>query len=256
MLDDDQRQRDALVLRAAEQLVGGRLQVAHPTSSTEPVVGDDVGVGSRSIHLWPVTGAGESPSAITSSIGPRPLGQHAVGRAQEGGVRGPVEEREQRLEEAVDVEEHDRLGEQAELVPGQHLERLVQRSVAAGHGHEAVGQLGHPGLALVHRVDDVQLGEPLVGDLGPDEVAGDDPVDLTAGGEHGVGERPPSGRRGRRRRRGRPRGDPSPSRAGSPAPGSAGPSPRWSRSRRRGGEAPRQPGRFLARPVPVGSVGP
>ena len=51
----------------------------------------------------------------------------------------------------------------AELRPGQDLEQLLERPDAARQRDEAVRQLGHQRLALVHRADDAQLGQPAVG---------------------------------------------------------------------------------------------
>ena len=73
--------------------------------------------------------------------------------------------REQRVEVAVDVEQADRLAVQAERGPGQDLEELLVRADAAGQGEEPPSAAGHQGLALVHAGDDVQLGQPVVGDL-------------------------------------------------------------------------------------------
>ena len=42
---------------------------------------------------------------------------------------------------------------------------LLQGAHAAGQGDEAVGEVGHGGLALVHGPDDAQLGEAGVGDF-------------------------------------------------------------------------------------------
>jgi hypothetical protein len=77
---------------------------------------------------------------------------------------------------------------QAELRPGVHLEQLVERSQPAGQRDEGVGEIGHQRLALVHRVDDVELREAQVGDLALDERAWDHPDRLTAFRENGLGE--------------------------------------------------------------------
>ncbi len=75
-----------------------------------------------------------------------------------------------------------------ELPPGEDLEEFIERAVAAGQGEEGVGQLGHEGLAVVHALDDVQLGELLVGELAFDERLRDDADGFAAGVAHGVGE--------------------------------------------------------------------
>src|SRR5688572_6610878 len=46
----------------------------------------------------------------------------------------------------------------AELAPREDLDELLQRADPARHGHEAVRQLSHQRLALVHGVDDLQPG--------------------------------------------------------------------------------------------------
>ena len=77
---------------------------------------------------------------------------------------------------------------EAELRPRRDLEQLLQGAEPAGEGHEPVGQLVHQGLALVHRADDPQVGEAVVGDLPVGHVLGDDADHLAAGVEHGVGD--------------------------------------------------------------------
>ena len=110
--------------------------------------------------------------------GERTLAGHVV---DEGEERGP---------EAADVEERDRLGVDAELRPGDDLEELVGRPMAAGERDESVGQVGHERLALVHGADDVELREALVRDLAVDEGLRDDPNDLAASRQHGVRQDP------------------------------------------------------------------
>ena len=91
--------------------------------------------------------------------------QLTVGRAQEAGLDRAVEEVEQGLPEAVEVEHPDRLGVDAELGPRGDLGQLLERAEPTGQGEEGVGLLGHALLALVHRVDLDQLGDALVADL-------------------------------------------------------------------------------------------
>ena len=59
---------------------------------------------------------------------------------------------------------------------------------AAGQGDEAVGQLGHQGLARVHRRDDAHVGDAAVGELPRREAVGDHADDAPARGEGLVGE--------------------------------------------------------------------
>ena len=78
---------------------------------------------------------------------------------------------------------------QAELLPREQLEQLVERAGAAGERDHGVGELGHQRLALVHGLDDVQLGQAGVGDLVLDQPRRDHADHRAAGGERGVGER-------------------------------------------------------------------
>jgi hypothetical protein len=77
----------------------------------------------------------------------------------------------------------------AELRPGKDLKELLERAGAAGERDEPFGELGHHGLALVHRADDVQAGEASVGDLAVHQRHGYDASDLATRGERGVGDR-------------------------------------------------------------------
>ena len=85
-------------------------------------------------------------------------------------------ELEQRRPIAGDVDDHDRLVVQAELLPGDDLERLVERAEAARQHREGIGHLEHAALALVHAVDDDELAEPGMADLAVVEMAGMMPV--------------------------------------------------------------------------------
>ena len=61
-----------------------------------------------------------------------------------------VEQRAERLPEAFDVGDQDRLLVAAELRPGELLDQFLQRADAARQGDEGVGHLEHLALALVH----------------------------------------------------------------------------------------------------------
>ena len=71
---------------------------------------------------------------------------------------------------AVDRQQPDRLGVEVELRPRRDLGELLERAEAAGQRDEPVGELGHHRLALVERADDVQLGQPGVGQLAIDQA--------------------------------------------------------------------------------------
>ena len=98
-----------------------------------------------------------------------------------------IEGGEQRTVEAGAVEENERLGDEPQLIPGEDLERFVERPEATGHHDESGGEFGHAGLAFVHRLDDVEHGQAGVCGLGPHEVLGDDPVHVTARLQHRIG---------------------------------------------------------------------
>ena len=104
----------------------------------------------------------------------------------EAGLHRAVEERTQRVEVAVHVEDRARFGVNAQLRPGEHLEELVQRAVAARQHDERVRRVGHRRLPLVHRLGNAQAGQAGVGDLLGGERAGDHAVRFAPGVEHGV----------------------------------------------------------------------
>src|SRR5262245_28267726 len=81
--------------------------------------------------------------------------------ANEVFVGSTREERQQRREIAVDVEECNRLVVQPELRPRDRLEELVEGTKTARQCDESVGQIGHQRLPLVHARDDTEVGEPL-----------------------------------------------------------------------------------------------
>src|SRR6266404_2738944 len=99
-----------------------------------------------------------------------------------------IEEREQRTEVAADVEHGDRLLMQAELRPGDRLEELVERPEPARQPDEAVGELRHERLPLVHARNDPEVGEPLVRDLLRRERPRNDADHLAAGLQHRIGD--------------------------------------------------------------------
>jgi hypothetical protein len=74
---------------------------------------------------------------------------------QETPIDHVVEDGEQGVVVAGDVEETAGFSVLAELRPGKNLEELFERAGAAGERDEPFGELGHRGLALVHRADDV-----------------------------------------------------------------------------------------------------
>ena len=100
------------------------------------------------------------------------------------------DELEQWPEELVDVEEHHRSRHQPQLVPRQQLERLIEGAEAAREHDDAVGQLGHAGLASMHGRLDIQFGEALVSHLAFDELLGHDADGFAAATHHCIGHHP------------------------------------------------------------------
>jgi hypothetical protein len=86
-------------------------------------------------------------------------------------LRRVAQELEQMVEIAFDVEDSDRLGLQLQLQPSNHLEHFFERAIAAGQHDERIAAVSHRALALVHRLDDLQLGEAAVRNLGPHRAA-------------------------------------------------------------------------------------
>mgnify|MGYP000495273649 CR=1 FL=1 len=86
------------------------------------------------------------------------------------------------------VDHDDGLGMDAELLPGDDLQRLVERPQPAGQDHETVGQLEHAVLALVHGGGDNLFCHFVVADLQVLEEFGDDADGLAAAAEHRVGQ--------------------------------------------------------------------
>ena len=108
--------------------------------------------------------------------------------AHESGRDAAFDELEERPEVPDDIEEDDGDGDEAELVPGDDLEGLVERAETAGQHDHAVGQLGHAGFAFVHARHHLQPGEPEMGDLRGDELLGHHPDDVATCNECRVGD--------------------------------------------------------------------
>ena len=143
---------------------------------------------SAGVHREACTGS-HGVSRSTSVAGSPSLSRSA----RCSGFRNPcvaraVEEPLERVVVAADVQEPDRLEVDAEHRPGQRLDDLLERPDATGQRDEGVGQLGHPRLALVHRLDDLQPRETLVADLARPQRARQDADDLAARVQRGVRE--------------------------------------------------------------------
>src|SRR5215213_8496177 len=96
------------------------------------------------------------------------LGNHLVGECS------------QAVEVAVDIQQATGLAVQAEPAPAPHLEQLLHGADPAGQSEERIRQLSHEGLALMQVLDNVQLGQPAMGDLTVDELLRDDANGLPA----------------------------------------------------------------------------
>jgi hypothetical protein len=99
-----------------------------------------------------------------------------------------IEKRDQAVVEAPHVQERTRFRMVPELCPRPNLKQLLEGSDPAWQRDEAVGQLGHERLALVHRADHAEVGEPAMCDLLLDERTRHDACDFAAGDERRVGE--------------------------------------------------------------------
>lgn len=112
--------------------------------------------------------------------------QVAIRRLHESRLDLALDQREQRIPEAVDVHEDQRLRVEAELALDQDLGELFQRAEAPGQGDEGVAAVGEGGFPAPHVADGVEHVQPLVRDAR--ERVEDDPLDAAAGIERGVGD--------------------------------------------------------------------
>jgi hypothetical protein len=101
---------------------------------------------------------------------------------------GAIEEEEEGIEIAFDVEERDGLVMKAELCPGEGFKEFVEGAETAGKSEEGVREFAHEGFAVVHGFYDVEVGEARVSDFLLDKAAGDDADDFAAGSKGGVGQ--------------------------------------------------------------------
>src|SRR5262245_5431879 len=106
--------------------------------------------------------------------------QHAVGFEA-------LDQRRERVPEAVGRAQDHGLRLQAEVVEREHLDQLVERADSPGDRDEEVGGLGHLLLALGERFDDDQRAEVRGGVLGSHQVARHDPQHFAARGHRGPG---------------------------------------------------------------------
>jgi len=94
-----------------------------------------------------------------------------------------IEEDEELIVEAVDVEKKNGLGVNFERMPGENLEEFFEGAEPTREGDECVGFFSDERLASVHGARDVEFGDAVVGDLKIDEHLGDDANDLSVSGQ-------------------------------------------------------------------------
>jgi len=109
--------------------------------------------------------------------------------AQETLLDRSIQKRDQRLVIALKIEDPARLSMQAQLRPSPSFEQFVHGADTAGKGQKRIRKLAHQPLSLRHRLDDVQLGKPVMADFFLDQQLRDDSGDAAASSQGGIGER-------------------------------------------------------------------
>jgi hypothetical protein len=99
-----------------------------------------------------------------------------------------VEEGEELVVKAVDVEQDYGLLVELESLPCEDFEHLFEGAEAAREDEKGVGLFSHERFAGVHGVGDVELSDAVVGDLEIDEDLGDDAYNAASVGEAGFGD--------------------------------------------------------------------
>ena len=95
---------------------------------------------------------------------------------------------EDRAPIAIDVEQHDGLGDQAQLVPRHRLGKLVDGAETSWQHHEAVGQFREPCFAIVHGRNHLEASEAIVCNFGAHQLLGDHPDHFAIGGECSISD--------------------------------------------------------------------
>src|SRR5262245_55250093 len=99
-----------------------------------------------------------------------------------------VEELDQAVEVAGDVEDAGGLGVDAQLTPGEDLKIALEGADPAGEDDEGIREVGHLGLPLVHRGDHDEVGNAGVGGLLLHQLLRDDAGHVAAVLVHRVGQ--------------------------------------------------------------------
>ncbi len=111
-----------------------------------------------------------------------------VGRGIKPMLAGMLEEMEKGLVKAFGVHDPDRLLVLLEFEPGHLLEKFLVGPNPAGEGDEGVGEFAHERLALVHRVDQVKIGEAGMHHFKTVHEMGDNTGNGSAGLKAGIGD--------------------------------------------------------------------
>jgi hypothetical protein len=117
-------------------------------------------------------------------------GEHDVASilADETGSHRPVEEREKRIVEAVDVEQTTAFLVEAKLRPGDGLAQLLEGAEAPRQCYKRVGEVSHQRLPFMHGAHDAKIGQTRMPDLSSQERVRNHADSVASGGEHGVGQ--------------------------------------------------------------------
>jgi len=97
---------------------------------------------------------------------------------------------QQRVEEAFDIEQSDRLLVYAELPPSEDLAQLLGSAKPARQGDKGVGQRSHQRLSFVHRIYDVKPAQAGVRDFLCDQGVRYHSDNLASSGQGCVRQRP------------------------------------------------------------------
>ena len=101
-----------------------------------------------------------------------------------------VQHRKQMVPVAADIQDDDRLLVKVQLSPGGDFHRFIKRSEAARKDDEGIAGCIHHFLALVHRVDHMELGDARMADLDTVEKFWNDPGYMPAALYGAVGDPP------------------------------------------------------------------
>ena len=102
------------------------------------------------------------------------LDHRAVLGLEESVLDPAIDLREEAVEVALDVHQHQRLHVDGELVPRGHLAEFVEGAEASGKRHERIRVIGHELLALVHRRHHGERRQSRMPHLAHHELLGDD----------------------------------------------------------------------------------